>query len=1717
MNKMYNISISTVRSSTLTMLAVTILFLININGVSQVTFTQTLNADFQLGYQDNVMISGNNVYLPLLGTDVNNWLTTTDLPKPLINHQLATWNNYVYLTGGYDGINTSNAVYRATIQAAGHGAWTTYDTLPEAIQDHAMVAGLNYLYIIGGKIGGIPSDKIYFAKINSDGTPGEWTLSEVTLPQSLWGHTAAFQNGYLYTVGGTNLESENTAVNVVFYAKKIGIEGKLSSFASTSQLPDARNAHTMVCYDNKLIVLGGTDNLGVKQSTVYYADLSLDGTCSAWQSLADFSIAISNHSGTSHNGLVSVIGGETSDGLSDKVYYATLDDLPSLTWNLATDTLYEARKNGAAYAYNGQLIFAGGENISTSPIHNTRYATLALGSEKIHRGSFMSYPFLQLGEERDIVSLSYNITYNNTFNNYDLLYRLAGSDQVWGNWAEMGQDNPTLIGQHMQYVQYLVKFDGSEDDNIVLHDLTVNISGYTQLTGNLNGMDTLKLENSPFWVTGNISFTGGTHYIEPGVTLLFSPNTSLEIGQANMTFGGTQENPILLTSYSTENGLWNGVYFNTNSDNGVSSQLINVTIENAGNGSWNSNLYCNSTNEPLIQNCTFQNAVGDGIRLVGSDLSIDGSIITSNTENGIYVQTSNPSLSSTDISSNSNAGVYQNDIISIPNYFNCTLEGNYYGIFYPTPNYSFPVVEGITSYNNIISGIAIGAGVISSDQTWPFNPLGYSVLGNVIIAKHNSHARLTISPGNTIHFDTLVQLQIGNYIHYNQHYGGEIFAIGTPDSLITFTSLNGQAGGWEGIYFHYNSDNFSSVSELKNCEITNGNSYNIRCDQTLQPRIDNCIITNSSKHDTYIQDPNSVPHITSSTTTVYIDGGTQNLDKIWYNFGGGDYIILNDIIVAKQNDKARLTIQPGITVQSDTAAMLQVGNYVHYNKHYGGELFAEGTTDSLITFTSLNGAIGGWNGIFFHYNSDEFGSVSSLSFCDIKNGESYNVFCDNTVEPRIDNCTINNSDGYDIWAQEPNSVPHVSNTNSTIYVGPGTQNINKTWYNFGGDYIVIGNVIVAKQNDYCTLTIEPGNTIKLDTAITLQIGKYVHYNQNFGGEIVAEGTHDSIIFFKTLENTQGSWNGIYFHSNADNYGGNSSFEYCIVDGATTNNLYCNETNAIDFEHVTFINSSENGIYLENSSPYIKLCQVINNDSTGIKLSGNSNPVIGDTLGLGCDIYGNGNYNLYNSTGNLVFAKNNYWNTTDSTEIADQIFDFYNDPGYGIVEFMPAATTSYFDNQPPDKFNLISIPDYSATPDQTPSFTWEIPTDPNEDPISYYFYYTDDSTWNSNGVVSQQLSSPNYTIPQTLTGGRWYWWKVTATDGSLVRTSNQTWRFAVSLPPTIPNCIIPTNGSMIHDNDYLTWELSSDPDEGDNVNHYRIQLDDDADFSSPEVDMTNIDADTKSPTLSLKINELDDYLNLENNIYHWRVSATDGFGIESDFSDGSNWFQYQLEVYLSVNLEGPFSGSGMSTTLNNQGLLPLLQPYMIAPWNYSEYVGVSEIPNDQVVDWILIQLRSTSGGPNTATKATTIFTKAAFVLSDGSVVDLDGVSPLQFPISFGDNLYVVIHHRNHLSIMSSSRLSPVTGLYEYDFTTGASKVYGGSAGYKILGNGAWGMAGGNTDAIAIINENDINDEWGNEAGKTGYLQSDLNFDLQSDNKDKNEVLVPNLGKESQVPE
>jgi len=175
--------------------------------------------------------------------------------------------------------------------------------------------------------------------------------------------------------------------------------------------------------------------------------------------------------------------------------------------------------------------------------------------------------------------------------------------------------------------------------------------------------------------------------------------------------------------------------------------------------------------------------------------------------------------------------------------------------------------------------------------------------------------------------------------------------------------------------------------------------------------------------------------------------------------------------------------------------------------------------------------------------------------------------------------------------------------------------------------------------------------------------------------------------------------------------------------------------------------------------------------------------------------------------------------------------------------------------------------------------------------------------------------------------------------------------------------------------------------------------------------------------------------------------------------------------------------------------------------------VAGIPTD-VVDWVLVELRDATEAA-TATAATRIARHAAFLMSDGSVVGLDGISNLQFTYIISQQLFVVIWQRNHLGVLSAYPLIKTGNVYSYDFTTGAEQAFGIGA-QKMLNNGIYGLIGGDANADGLVDDLDKTISWQMEAGLSGYLSSDLNMDGQSGNPDKNQIWLPNWGKGSQVP-
>lgn len=173
------------------------------------------------------------------------------------------------------------------------------------------------------------------------------------------------------------------------------------------------------------------------------------------------------------------------------------------------------------------------------------------------------------------------------------------------------------------------------------------------------------------------------------------------------------------------------------------------------------------------------------------------------------------------------------------------------------------------------------------------------------------------------------------------------------------------------------------------------------------------------------------------------------------------------------------------------------------------------------------------------------------------------------------------------------------------------------------------------------------------------------------------------------------------------------------------------------------------------------------------------------------------------------------------------------------------------------------------------------------------------------------------------------------------------------------------------------------------------------------------------------------------------------------------------------------------------LIPLTDPYRLAPYNFAQVNNAiaetaaasvfADQPstNNNIVDWVFVELRNNTVSPGN----TVLQTRSALLKRDGSIVDIDGVSPVTFNNTANGNYTIAVRHRNHLGISAD----PATNLLALgeqkstatllDLTSATdAQIFGPATAYGIAGgkNVMWaGNANFNPNVrfIGLANDKD----------------------------------------------
>jgi parallel beta-helix repeat protein len=538
---------------------------------------------------------------------------------------------------------------------------------------------------------------------------------------------------------------------------------------------------------------------------------------------------------------------------------------------------------------------------------------------------------------------------------------------------------------------------------------------------------------------------------------------------------------------------------------------------------------------------------------------------------------------------------------------------------------------------------------ITADETW--YPAGNPhIVKGTISVKNN--ATLTIKPGCVVKLKSDVELRCG---YAGQ--AGAIVAVGTADSLITFTSYatTPQAGDWSdlGVY-----DAAMGTTQFKYCRVEYAGSstgYGSIYIYGADIKVDNCNISNSMDRGIVVEGGARFSSFTNNTITtcakyplniqanfagsigsgntltgnasgydgIELDNLTVSETQTWLNHGV-PYVIMGTLGVQGASSPI-LTIEAGTTIKLGPDVEFRVG-YANQS----GAIAAIGTASQPITFTSTASAPtpGSWSEIGVY---DAATSATEFSYCNFMYGGSsvnYGTFYVYGATPKFDNCRISSSGDYGVVVEDNGEFRSFTNNTITtcakypvniqadhagtlgagntltgnasgydgIEVEGQTVSNSQTWRNHGVPYFLKGTVSVNGANSP-ELTIAPGNTVKLQNGIEFRCG--------YGGQpgaIIADGTTSPITFTAAANPpAPGSWDYISFYDAALS---SSKLVNCTVEygGGGYGEIYIyNATPTIT--GCTIRNSSDWGIYLDGST-YPNPTELLSNNTFSNNASGN---------------------------------------------------------------------------------------------------------------------------------------------------------------------------------------------------------------------------------------------------------------------------------------------------------------------------------------------------------------------------------------------------------------------------------------------------------------------------------------------------------------------------------
>ncbi len=1071
---------------------------------------------------------------------------------------------------------------------------------------------------------------------------------------------------------------------------------------------------------------------------------------------------------------------------------------------------------------------------------------------------------------------------------------------------------------------------------------TVSIySNPTPVSGPITANTIWTLSKSPYQVTGDIDVRAGvTLTIEAGVSVLFNGGTDISVSGALLA-NGTASQHIAFTSSSANPivGAWGGMRLNP-SQNNLRSSFNYCDFSYGGQGGFDADdvFEMFGQAEPQISNCTITNSRRNGIELLGGDYSSSfrlsgtslpifllrdltiqsGAVLAINpgvllkfgrgvdlfVDGALSVQgTASERVIFTSLRDDAVGGDTGGDGATTGStgdwsgiFFRGSAEGARCQMIYCDLRFA----GGGGGFGNLDTPVLLDARVNPTFSALRFTSCRYNGIdlhggeysNNIILNQTAAPyilrgdltvlnpAVLTIMPGTLFKMGTGIDFRIN----------GGLVATGSAGNAIRFTSLNddsrggdtnndgqtvGNPGDWSGLHFEAG----ARGSSMSFCEFHfagGGSGFNdvkvpVLLDLRAEVNFANLVFNRCTRNG------------------IVLHATTYERDTRLRFPGNTPFIQLHDLNIAAG---ARLTIDPGCVIKMDENADLEIN----------GGLLAEGTATAPIVFTSLadDSLLGDtnndgpslaqpndWGGI-------EFRNTATSTSCRMHHvhlrfggrGGNDNVGWVVQVSPLVNPVFAN--------------LRFVKNSANGIRLEPGSFTARITFDQTAAPYLLSGDYFIEASGG---LTIAPGTLFKCyggsDFFIRSRLTALGTANapiiftsfrdDRFGGDTNNDGASNGV---------PGDWGGIIFE--ASSVAGGSEIGY----------------NELWFGASAGAGNSDAALYFRNTSQKVHHTKIRRTRWQGVRIQENGAPDLGGgayaSAGQNSFLDFNDQqpdrYAVYNDGPNTIFARNNLWDGATAATIGQEIYDKTDNATKGEVIFQPFILPG--DREAPQVSVIFPNGGETLLLGANATLRWFARDNVGVTQIEV-------ALARDGGQIFSPLAAFN-TVQEE------YVWKVSGPPSSRCvlkitgRDAAGNARFDISdnffaladsgsgvnFPPSLPLPLRPLSGEEMRNNDLLLWQASVDPNPFDQI-LYRLEIDNNADFSSPELVEDNIDGSRTSlipenlkslaalagrAVIAVRLDGLAGFANLQDDVvYHWRVRARDRQNAASSFSDGAARF------------------------------------------------------------------------------------------------------------------------------------------------------------------------------------------------------------------------------------